>query len=150
MMTEQALCSLEWNKNYPNNGKNLYIEKTMYSAECTCCKPTKRFDSEQEAIQAWNKRIPDINIPADRLQEICAAEQEGRLLIKPCKQGDAVYCCHPGYDKESDIGEYICSGFTMDRAERWVLRCDGSWCVLNKTVFLSREAAEDALKAGEK
>ena len=75
------------------------------------------------------------------------SRKDGCLLNRV---SDGVYCCHPGYDKESDIGEYICSGFTMDRAERWVLRCDGSWCVLNKTVFLSREAAEDALKAGEK
>lgn len=31
------------------------------------------------------------NIPLDRLEEICTAEQEGRVVVLPCKVGDIVY-----------------------------------------------------------
>ncbi len=30
-------------------------------------------------------------IPVERLSEICRAEQEGRLVVLPCKVGDTVY-----------------------------------------------------------
>ena len=56
--TEKCFASLEWNKDYPNNGRDLYIEKTMYSVECTCCKLTQSFNAEEEAIAAWNRRKP--------------------------------------------------------------------------------------------
>ena len=56
---EPRLLSLEWNKNYPNNGRNLYIEKTMYSVECICCKLAKSFNTEEEAIATWNHREKD-------------------------------------------------------------------------------------------
>ena len=55
--TEKRLTSLEFNKGYPDNGRNLYIEKTMYLVECICCSLSKRYTTEQEAIEAWNRRV---------------------------------------------------------------------------------------------
>ena len=54
--TEKCLTSLAFNKGYPDNG-NLYIQKTMYLVKCICCSLSKRYITEQEAIEAWNRRI---------------------------------------------------------------------------------------------
>ena len=55
--TEKCLTSLEFHKGYPDNGRNLYIQKTMYLVECICCSLSKRYITEQEAIEAWDRRI---------------------------------------------------------------------------------------------
>ena len=54
--SEMRLSSLEFNKNYPNNGRGLYLEKLTYSVECICCSQSKAYDSEEQAITAWNRR----------------------------------------------------------------------------------------------
>lgn len=54
---------------------------------------------EQEAIEKQQAHTFDIlergqivlDIPADRLREIAAAEREGRLIMPPCKVGDTIY-----------------------------------------------------------
>lgn len=53
---ESLLSSLEFNKNYPNNGKDLYIKKRWYAVQCECCELNKRFPTSQEAVIAWNHR----------------------------------------------------------------------------------------------
>lgn len=54
---EKRLVSLQFNKNYPNNGKDLYLERDTYFAECNCCKLLKSWGTEEEAITAWNTRV---------------------------------------------------------------------------------------------
>lgn len=56
IMTEKCMSSLEFHKGYPDNGRNLYIEKTWYFVKCTCCSLSKRFLTEQEAMEVWNRR----------------------------------------------------------------------------------------------
>jgi Lar family restriction alleviation protein len=48
-------------------------------------------ESKETIIQRWNRRTPDIDIPPDRLQEICKAEAEGRVIVLPCKVGTPVF-----------------------------------------------------------
>lgn len=55
----KSLTSLEFNKNYPNNGKRLYIERDTYTVECIDCLLTKGYFSEEEAISAWNTRTKE-------------------------------------------------------------------------------------------
>lgn len=120
-----------------------------------------------EKLQIENARLLLIRLTSDidlvRLEEICEAERQGRLVVLPCKVGDTVYVhdrdgkpremvldtpdirCHCA--KEENICMALCdSKQTGICAYR--LKNDGS--DLGKTVFLTREEAEAALKeAGE-
>ena len=102
--------------------------------------------------------------PIDRLRELASADREGRCVVLPCKTGDAVW---------------IIPERGARRAERWIVhrvykRDAGRWCFdlknmmlsqkrpnefemcrrsissFGKTVFLTREAAEAALKGERK
>lgn len=95
----------------------------------------------------------------DALQKLAAyedAEEQGRLVILPCKVGDTIYAPTRSFVSEFrviqfDFGGYkepylwvewyLTKGFTGD------FRIDGiSASEIGKTVFLSREEAEAALK----
>ena len=108
-------------------------------------------EDKPKAIKEWNARTPDIDIPTDRLQEIIQAEKDGRLVVLPCKAGDAVYFAYSGCEKISDAKV---SGFWI--ADKWIqlqlangstFTCwDGPNKYFGKTVFLTEEEAEAALK----
>lgn len=84
------------------------------------------------------------NISPDRLQEICAAEAEGRLKILPCKPGDKVYrLC--GTKNNRYIGERIANAITFNYSGETVIFSTVQ-DVLGKTVFLTKEEAGAALK----
>ena len=115
-----------------------------------------------DAEKAWNNRVPDTNIPADRLQEICEAEKDGRLVVLPI--WNVVYIISGGEIQPMDMVHYRgnCGGIYDMRCECQDQQedCD-SFChndnekacaynfrvaEIGKTVFLDREAAQDALK----
>ena len=99
---------------------------------------------------------------AGKLAEYETAEEEGRLVVLPCKVGDTVYailhrrtlCTAQGREFE----EYSCSGCEEEKCDSY-LECfvwenkfaTLEWIVGNlrkfgKTVFRTREEAEKALE----
>ena len=71
----------------------------------------------------------------DRLRELAQAEKEGRLVVLPCEIGSPVY----SHARKLDGADYV------RETEFW-------WSdipQMGKTVFLTREAAEAALKEKE-
>ena len=67
------------------------------------------------------------------LRELAEADKYGRLVVLPCKVGDTVYILRRTFDGADVVGE----------TELW-------WTdipQLGKTVFLTREEAENALEA---
>lgn len=84
----------------------------------------------------------------DHLRDLLQAEQDGRLVVLPCKVGDhvwadgreAIVVWFFGYKTE----RYLHAQF-LDNAEY----TDIPFCEIGKTVFLTREKAEAALKGGE-
>ena len=99
---------------------------------------------------------------AEKLAEYETAEEEGRLVVLPCKVGDTVYailhrrtlCTAQGREFE----EYSCSGCEEEKCDSY-LECfvwenkfaTLEWIVGNlrkfgKTVFRTREEAEKALE----
>lgn len=94
------------------------------------------------------------NIPLDRLEAICSAEKDGRVVVLPCKVGDIVY-----------VITQVFNGNKIERAigSRKIDRIGGNalnpvWVVstqpyelhflpseFGKTVFLARDEAEKAL-----
>ena len=84
----------------------------------------------------------------DHIRDLLHAEQDGRLVVLPCKVGDhvwadgreAIVVWFFGYKTE----RYLHAQF-FDNAEH----TDIPFYEIGKTVFLTREEAEAALKGGE-
>lgn len=69
----------------------------------------------------------------NRIRDLARADKDGRLVVLPCKVGDTVYILRRTFDGADVVGE----------TELW-------WTdipQLGKTVFLTREEAENALEA---
>ena len=86
----------------------------------------------------------------DHIRDLLQAEQDGRLVLLPCKVGATVY----GHSK-AEVSEYKVAVISL-ATYNWYLRCQNHnsdfWVTdadIGKTVFLSREEAEVALKGGE-
>lgn len=72
---------------------------------------------------------------AERIRKLLAADKDGRVVVLPCKVGDTVYILRRAFDGADVVGE----------TELW-------WDdipQLGKTVFLTREEAENALQEME-
>lgn len=94
-------------------------------------------------------------MPIERAQELAQAEKDGRLIVLPCKVGDMVYEAN----KRGFISIYKVISIHISDCSMligWEL-VDGIYSNLNgfevsaldKTVFLTREEAEAALKKRE-
>lgn len=87
---------------------------------------------------------------AERIRELLKADKEGRAVILPCKVGDVVYGFHGGKT-------------ILPMVAKWIETNTDGWCIavqyapimpprfyrfsdFGKTVFLTREEAEAALK----
>ena len=89
-------------------------------------------------------------VPFDRLLELADADRAGLLVVMPCKVGDAVYWLHNDVITECRVhrvqmnrtGLFIC---LKSKVSHGAFRMDS----IGKTVFLTREEAEAALKGGE-
>ena len=75
----------------------------------------------------------------DHIWDIIQAEQDGLLVALPCKVGDKVYQIDAERVYESEVKGIIYDAGHIDFDER----------AIGKTVFLTREEAEAALKGGE-
>ena len=130
----------------------------MLTVKCRNCEKTEIGSCEdcQNAIYHRLTDIEDIlgdNYDLDRLRELVEADRDGRCVVLPCKVGDTIYKLFLG-----------CSiKLKVERIVRW---SNGCWKVnahtdrkytdwkgfeidfsdFGKTVFLTREAAEAALK----
>lgn len=85
-----------------------------------------------EAREA-GKVLSSCDMSFGRLAELLTADSAGRLVVLPCKVGDTVYILRRTFDGADVVGE----------TELW-------WTdipQLGKTVFLTREEAENALEA---
>lgn len=101
----------------------------------------------------------------DRLREWAKAEQEGRLVVLPCKVGDTVYKINRGdyahhwklFVQEGTVTEISWKnnrsgkdlGFAIIVRFNYEARVRFKFSNIGKTVFLTREEAETAL-AGER
>lgn len=114
----------------------------------------------------WNCNIPPreckyINNVLKKLADYEDLEEQGRLIILPCKVGDTVYCIFSRYTKctfnNEEFDECSCQGCEYDCdskkenyvQEMWAYSLD--WIVTNlkkfgKTVFLTKSEAEARLK----
>lgn len=86
-----------------------------------------------------------------RLRELAEADNDGRVVVLPCKVGDTVFLIYQGRIIEC-VAEFVNMGvasgnrvvaYTLtDRAEQY----GATFEAFGKTAFLTREAAEQAMK----
>ena len=88
------------------------------------------------------------DIPLDQLETMCSAWKDGRRWIAPCKVGDAVYKIQKASGR---ILKRTVKTFGFVQGEWWVgVQRGNSFPVsaIGKTVFITPEAAAEALKGG--
>lgn len=98
----------------------------------------------------------DNRIAIDKLAAYEDAEEQGRLVILPCKVGDTIYAPTRSFVSEFRVSQFDFGGY--EEPYLWVnwyltkgitgnFRIDGiSASEIGKTVFLTREEAKAALK----
>lgn len=75
--------------------------------------------------------------PVGKLMDFCEAEQQGRLVVLPCKVGTEVYKISPRLNGNHEI---VKTWFSLTYIKPYDF---------GKTVFLTREEAEAALRGGK-
>ena len=90
-------------------------------------------------LMARSKIVSCFGVDADHVRELVEAEQDGRLVVLPCKVGDTVYQIDAERVYESEVKWIIfdCDDIAFD--ER----------AIGGSIFLTRDEAEAALKGGE-
>ena len=99
---------------------------------------------------AYNRYEITKDIPLDRLEAICAAERDGRLVTLPCKVGDTVYYPYAGRVIPKRITQYREILRKSEAIDRWYcleFSNDETFDAddIGKTVFLTCAEAEKAL-----
>ena len=119
---------------------------------------------EPEAVEhlklaSMGKAIAEIKefegVPIDRLRELAQAKKKGRLVVLPCDVGDKLYDVTLGEVREKIVVSL--SMFVPESVNHLVIHAENfrnavtSYELqdIGKTVFLTREAAEAALKERE-
>ena len=149
------------------------IDRLTMCLDCTDCFTCAEHDYAIEALRE-QETVTNRNglTNADRLAYYEDMEEQGRLVVLPCEVGDRVYSKDGKYaeiegfyvDKRSITAQvsFVCdydckycafnSWHTEYSGEN---SCDGEWGTavvsvdeIGKTVFLTREDAERALKEG--
>lgn len=122
----------------------------------TCTEDVDDCNDCWKSYEAVNRLAAyEATMPIERAQELAQAEKDGRLVVLPCKVGDVVYEAN----KRGFISTYKVISIHISDCSvliGWEL-IDGIYSNLNgfevstfgKTVFLTREDAEAALKKRE-
>lgn len=99
---------------------------------------------EPDTVSKIRDIVLDISGDIDHLRELAQAEQDGKLVVLPCKRGDKVWrICGPKGRKF--VAERTVLSVTLyELGKIEVFTTTSDW--LGKTVFLTREEAEAALE----
>ena len=107
---------------------------------CRFCVGCETEPQDGHGCDEYDSFVPSIR----RLRELAEADRDGRVVVLPCKIGENVYSAIPAYGgvnkhqiRKFEInkeGEFACSALMIP------------FSFFGKTVFFTREAAEEALK----
>lgn len=93
----------------------------------------------KETCEEWSCDFCPISEAIDKLADYEDAEEQGLLLRLPCKVGDTVYAIHSVAPNRNMICE-------IDNVDKFFLMLSVAEERFGKTVFLTKEEAEQALK----
>lgn len=90
--------------------------------------------------------LREIGMEVERMRELAEADKEGRLVVLPCKVGDRIYFS-AWFGTDPHIVRRITAPYFYAFDERSpISAAEFSLKDFGKTVFLTREEAEQALK----
>ena len=106
------------------------------------------------------RKAQALGVEPSRLRELAEADKDGRVVVLPCKVGDTVYMIERIFDIDNGVCDEICARKVIGHGGNnlnhlWLI---GSGGICNayifvsefgKTVFLTREEAERALREME-
>ena len=101
-----------------------------------------REDIENGYVKSTARRY---GISVDRLRELAQDDREGRCVVLPCKIGDTVYSSRHERVPDDDYRMSFHIEMRIVSQKFGLIHAD---CI-GKSVFLTREEAEEALKARE-
>ena len=147
-MKRMTIRNSDWTVSQPTN---LNWENVLYrlaAYEDTGLEP----DEIADFMKRWEQAVEIGGMlkkyGIDHIRDIIQAEQDGRLVVLPCKAGNLIYVGR----RPAIITQFF--GYVRERYFHAVF-CDKNEGIdipfeeLGKTVFLTREEAEAALKGGE-
>ena len=120
---------------YGGNDCNARVAKSAYRQ--TCVDRLAAYEDTgltPEEIEAMQHTLSEYHKVADPLLR---AQADGRLVVLPCKVGDTVYRIFNPPSREPVISAHTL--MSVDYIVRWIDK-------FGKTVFLTREEAENALE----
>ena len=96
----------------------------------------------------------DTGFEPEHISELLQAENDGRLVVLPCKVGDAVYWMHDGvitecYINRVQINRYGVFIHIKSKKDKVPHGAFNAKINIGKTVFLTHEEAEAALLGGK-
>lgn len=117
-----------------------------------------KFGIDQAVLDSEVQNSKAIAAAVANLREYEDAEEQGLLAHLPCKVGDTVYIlagCSRSHYLPNKYEQEICEGYYIGDDGIVQIRVSdkkynhGTYGVMGKTVFLTHEAAQQALKARE-
>lgn len=106
----------------------------------------RRADRGQAGGHCAGCSVPDISRANYRLRELEQADKEGRVVVLPCKVGDTVYFAAWFGTRPHVVKRIADPYFYTDDAECMGSSADFYLRDFGKSVFLTQEEAEAALK----
>lgn len=102
------------------------------------------------AENQWSIRLLEELGNIDHIKEILQAEQDGRLVVLPCKVWDTVWFIRPHENEavETVVEKMVAKGNGLYMKLSCNKMYETSCNSIGKTVFLTREEAEAALEGG--
>lgn len=112
-----------------------------------------------DGIRVRIDEIEELRV-AEKLKRYEDLEEQGKLLILPCKLEDTLYITETrfyNYEKHEGVQKGVCKGYALDDRWGWVVKVSlengephtlyfYNFSKFGETVFLTREEAEIALK----
>lgn len=139
------------------------LKNRLAAYEDSACAPEEVLPKDKaDEIALKLMRLADLESLCNytRLRELAEADKDGRLSVLPCKVGDTVYMIERIFDIDNGVCDEICArkviGYGGNNLNKLWLIGSGGICNVSifvsefgKTVFLTREEAEKALKTKE-
>ena len=125
------------------------IERLSDKNPCKLLKEGCRWRGNCDKRQLWSNKC------IEKLKEYETAEEEGRLVVLPCKSGKDLFGIYNGTIVEGYADGYLLEKTSVHSdADHWIWLQDKNsknyWKIafaeIGKTVFLTRGEAEKALK----
>ena len=137
---------MNWNcDGFPACGEKAVYDR-LAAYEDTGLEPEEivkiREDVENGYMKSTARRY---GVPVDRLRELAQADREGRCVVLPCKIGDTVYSIRHERVPDDDYRMSFHIEMRIVSQKFGLIHAD---CI-GKSVFLTREEAEAALKVRE-